>query len=354
MSAAIEAQLTLNRDGFQLEAQLTIAAAGITALFGPSGAGKTTLLRALAGLEHASGTLRVDGEIWQENDTFLPPHKRAVGYVFQESSLFDHLPVQANLEYGFKRAAGSSPLTFDAAVELLSLATLLNKYPAELSGGERKRTAIARALLRNPRVMLLDEPLASLDIHHQREVLPFLERLHKETAMPMLYVSHSPDEIARIADHLILMDAGAITASGTLNDVLTRFDLPVAHEADAGAVIETHNSGYDPTFDLSTLSFGGGELQVAGTVPDATARVRILARDVSLTLARQTDTSILNILPAVVTDIAYDKPGQVLLKLDAKGTTLLSRITQKSRAALNIESGTEVFAQIKTVALLDS
>jgi len=352
MNDVIEAKLHFTRDDFRLNAELRIETSGITALFGPSGAGKTTLLRALAGLEHTEGVLMVAGEVWQSNDVCLPTHERAIGYVFQESSLFDHLCVKGNLEYGYKRAGRHPRITVAAATELLGLDQLLAKFPAELSGGERKRVAIARALLRNPKLMLLDEPLASLDIQHQREVLPFLEKLHKEAAIPMLYVSHIPDEIARIADHLVLMDRGSIIASGPLNEILTRFDLPIAHQGDASAVIETSHVGYDSEFDLSTLSFNGGELQVAGRVDAGRTRVRILARDVSLTLARQKDTSILNILPATVVDIAYDKPGQALVKLDASGTTLLSRITCKSLHALRIAAGTQVYAQIKTVALL--
>jgi molybdate transport system ATP-binding protein len=355
MSGRISAKLALRRDDFELDMQFESKATGITALFGPSGAGKTTLLRSIAGLERATGHITVGDQVWQDASTFVPPHERSVGYVFQESSLFDHLDVRGNLEYGMRRSRqGDTPLNFDDTTNLLSLGELLDKRPAELSGGERKRVAIGRALLRNPQLMLLDEPLASLDLQHQRELLPFLERLRQDANIPMIYVSHSPEEVARLADELILVDNGRTVAAGKLNDLLTRLDLPVAHQPDSGAIIEARVEDYDEQYELSRLGFGQCSLHVAGHVadPGTPVRVRILARDVSLTLERQTDTSILNILPATVTALEADNAGQSIVQLDVSGTRLLSRITRKSAAALQLTTGAEVFAQIKTVALL--
>ena len=357
MSAALQAQLQLTRDDFELDVDFSIADSGITAIFGPSGAGKTTLLRAIAGLEKSSGKINVGTEIWQDENTCVPTHKRPLGYVFQESSLFTHLSVRGNLEYGYKRSRSDDKGTdFDTAVALLGLENLLDRRATQLSGGERKRVAIARALLSHPRLLLMDEPLASLDARHKHEMMPFLEQLHTELALPILYVSHSSDEVMRLADNLILLESGRITATGPINDVLTRFDLPLAHEYDAGAIIETTATGYDHEFDLTTLRLGDQTLLVPGQhqTGDATIRVRILARDVSLTLERQSDTSILNIVPAEVIATTADGTAGMLVQLNIAGSALLARITRKSANALALEPGKKLWAQIKTVALLDT
>jgi molybdate transport system ATP-binding protein len=356
MTAFIKAALTLERPGFELDARLNIPARGITALFGPSGAGKTTLLRALAGLEKCAGELTVDGRVWQNEQLFLPPQKRSIGYVMQESSLFDHLSVADNLVYGYRRTAPERRRFQLAEVtELLGLQSLLQRRSTELSGGERKRVAIGRALLSSPQVLLLDEPMASLDARHKQELMPFLERLHAQLKIPAVYVSHVPDEVARLADYLVLIDDGKTIAAGPTNEILTRFDLPIAHEYDASAVIETTPGDYDSEFDLTALEFAGGNLVVPGHVEQSTlpVRVRVLARDVSITLERQSGTSILNIVAASVAEISEDGVAQMLIRLDACGTPLLARITRRSAKALNITPGSTVFAQIKTVALLN-
>ena len=350
MSGVIEAQLQLDRGSFQLAVDLHIPAHGITAIFGPSGAGKTTLLRAIAGLERAHGHIRVNNKTWQDNATFMPPHQRRIGFVFQEPSLFEHLDVRGNLEYGQKR--NGQQTDFKHIVDILSLHELLAKQPAELSGGEQKRVAIGRALLRDPDFLLLDEPLASLDLQHRQEMLPYLEKVRADADIPVLYVSHSPEEVARLADHLILMEHGKVIAAGEINTVLTRLDLPIAHGPEAAAIITAQTKSYDAAFDITTLEFAGGQLQAVGKVAAGEVRVRILARDVSLTLAHQTGTSILNILPVAVTAIDEDSPGQALARLDASGSPLLSRITRKSLSSLNIEPGTQAYAQIKAIALL--
>ncbi|WP_456406082.1 molybdenum ABC transporter ATP-binding protein, partial [Thiolapillus sp.] len=261
---SIEVGLKLQQEDFSLDVDLSIPAGGISALFGPSGCGKTTLLRAIAGLERqARGTLRVNGMRWQDQGFFLPPHKRSLGYVFQEASLFPHLNVQHNLEYGLKRVAnGERKVSLDSAIELLGIGQLLDRKPHQLSGGERQRVAIARALAVSPSLLLMDEPLAALDMVRKQEILPYLESLHSRLEIPVIYVSHSPDEVARLADHLILMADGTISASGPIADMLTRVDLPLAQGNDAEALIEATVAKHDPAYELTYLDFPGGRFTV--------------------------------------------------------------------------------------------
>jgi molybdenum ABC transporter ATP-binding protein len=229
--------------GLQPEVDLELPGRGVTGLFGHSGSGKTTLLRCIAGLVRApKGRLVFRGEVWQDENTWVPTHRRSLGYVFQEASLFPHLTVMGNLRYGQKRApapvAAEDRVSLDQAIALLGIDHLLTRKPDRLSGGERQRVAIARALAVSPRVLLMDEPLAALDIARKQEILPYLERLHDELAIPVLYVSHAPDEVARLADHLVVMDGGRVLASGPLKETLARLDLPTAFSEDAGVVIE--------------------------------------------------------------------------------------------------------------------
>jgi len=361
----IEAQLHLRRDDFTLDATFCVPSHGITALFGPSGCGKTTLLRAIAGLEKAAhGRFVIGNTVWQDETHCLPTYQRELGYVFQEASLFEHLSVRQNLEYGFKRLPKEKQrFSFDQVVTLLDLAALLPRQPARLSGGERQRVAIARALLSSPQLLLMDEPLAALDQQRKQEILPFFARLHSELDIPVLYVSHAADEVARLADYLVLLDAGRVQASGPIAEMLTRADLPLAHDHDAAAIIDVTVSGYDTEFNLTQLTFPGGQLSVPhpGLSDELSlgknARLRVLARDVSLTLEQQTNTSILNIVPVTVTALneenARQSRAQLLVQIDASGVPLLARITRKSAAALALEPGKPVFAQIKAIALLD-
>jgi len=361
----IEAQLHLRRDNFTLDATFCVPSHGITALFGPSGCGKTTLLRTIAGLEkEAHGRFVIGDTVWQDETHCLPTYQRELGYVFQEASLFEHLSVRQNLEYGFKRLPQEKQrFGFDQAVTLLDLAALLPRQPARLSGGERQRVAIARALLSSPQLLLMDEPLAALDQQRKQEILPFFARLHSELDIPILYVSHAADEVARLADYLVLLDAGRVQASGPIAEMLTRADLPLAHDHDAAAIIDVTVSGHDTAFNLTQLTFPGGQLSVphpslSNELPlGKNARLRVLARDVSLTLEQQTGTSILNIVPVTVTALneenAMQSRAQLLVQIDANGVPLLARITRKSAAALALEPGKPVFAQIKAIALLD-
>ena len=285
---------------FSLEVDFEAPTVGVTALFGPSGSGKTTLLRCIAGLEQARGSLYVNGEVWQDESKFMPVHKRPLGYVFQEASLFPHLSVRANLEYGMKRIAPADrKVQLEQVVEWLGLERLIERNdPAVLSGGERQRVAIGRALLTSPRILLMDEPLSALDTASKAEILPYLESLHRELDIPVLYVSHALDEVARLADHMVLMQQGRVIASGALSQTMARLDLPLAGFDDAGAVIEAVVAEQDETYHLTRLDFAGGDLWV-GRVAQPTGtvvRARVLARDVSIALQMPQGSSITNIL----------------------------------------------------------
>ena len=360
MTDGILARFSIDYPGFSLGVDLRLPSSGVTALFGPSGSGKTTCLRAMAGLERPrGGYLSVNGEVWQDDakDIFMPTHRRPLGYVFQEASLFPHLSVRGNLEYGLKRAARvTEGDALERMADILGIAALLDRGPEKLSGGERQRVAIARALLTRPRLLLLDEPLASLDLRRRHEILPYLERLHEELEIPSIYVSHMPDEVARLADHLVLLERGSVIASGPLQETLARLDLPSTFTEDAGVFIEARIAGHDQADELTRLDFAGGTIYVPRRRPPTAAgkvRCRIEARDVSLTLHKQAGTSILNIIPAVVVDMApTEHAAQVLVRLDAAGTPLLARITQRSWNTLGLAPGSRVWAQVKTVVLI--
>ena len=352
----IEARFHFAIGDFTLDVDLNVPARGVSALSGPSGCGKTTLLRAIAGLDrHVDGFCRVGKMIWQDAGTFLPPHKRALGFVFQESSLLEHLTVRRNLEYGARRVPASErTITLDHVIEFLGIGPLLERKPGRLSGGERQRVAIGRALAGSPKVVLMAEPLAGLATASKQDVMPWLESLHDELDIPVLYVSHTNDEIARMADHLVMMEAGRIVASGPIRTMLTRLDLPAIRTGDATSIIEAVIAGHDEHYHLTRLDFAGGQLSVPGVLARIGDRVRlrIAARDVSLTLERQSGTSILNIFPATVDEISAEEQGQVTVRLLVGGVPLLSRITQKSVVDLGVKAGTPVYAQVKSVSLV--
>lgn len=356
--SGVRARFVLQRGGFTLDAAFSTAPRGVTALFGPSGSGKTTVLRCIAGLERAQGELRFNDVVWQDAQRFMAAHRRPIGYVFQEASLFPHLPVRGNLDFAWKRVAPEQRrVSFDEAVQLLGIASLLPRDPRHLSGGERQRVAIARALLTSPRLLLMDEPLSALDSRSKAEILPYLERLHDELEIPIIYVSHAPDEVARLADTLVLMEQGKVVASGAIGEMMVRLDLPLAHSDEASAVIDAMVAQHDDHYHLTTLEFEGGCMTVGrSTQPvGAQVRLRIHARDVSLALERHTDSSILNILPAHVMAIENAGPAQVLVKLctgNAGRTPLLARITRKSADALSLAVGQSLYVQIKSVALM--
>ena len=353
---SIEARFRIDRGAFCLDVDLELPGSGVTAIFGPSGCGKTTLLRAIAGLEQArGGVLRIDDRVWQDASSFVPPHRRSIGFVFQEPRLFAHLNVLGNIEYGMKRSRGEALRTsVQRAVELLGIAHLMERRPDGLSGGEQQRVAIARALAVDPAMLLLDEPLAALDDARKREILPYLESLHRNVAIPILYVSHSRQEVARLADHLVLLDEGRAVAQGPVTELFGRIDLTLANDPDAAAVIDATVAGRDARYGLTQLEFPGGRIDVAGDALQAGSRQRlqIAARDVSLTLNSPEATSILNVLPATVQALSPAGPAQVTVQLSVGSQRLLSRVTRKSVDQLGLAPGAPVYAQIKSVALL--
>jgi molybdate transport system ATP-binding protein len=357
----IEARLKIAYSGFSLDVDLHLPGRGVSALYGHSGSGKTTCLRCIAGLERAEqGFVQINDEIWQDSDNgiFVPPHKRALGYVFQEASLFPHLSVLANLQFGLKRIAKSQRrVDLAQATELLGIGHLLERHPQHLSGGERQRVGIARALLTSPKLLLMDEPLAALDSQRKSEILPYLQRLHDELDIPVLYVSHAQDEVARLADHLVLLSDGKALASGPIGETLARLDLPMAMGDDAGVIIEGQVSAYDAQYQLLSLQLPATEMNIRVTHEPMTVgqalRCKVHARDISLALHNDASSSILNRLPVtVVSEQAADNAAHVLIRLDTGGTPLLARITRYSRDHLAIHPGQQLWAQIKAVAVL--
>ena len=351
----IECKIKVQFESFMLDANFSIPDRGITVVFGPSGSGKTTLLRAIAGLEKSDdGFLKIGDSVWQKGEDFLATHKRQIGYVFQDAALFDHLDVKGNLNFVIKRAIGLKEDFIESIHNLLEIKTLLNRKTTQLSGGEKQRVAIARALLTNPKILLLDEPLSALDLKRKNEILPYLDSIHNDLEIPILYVTHSQDEMSRLADHLLLIEDGNIVGSGPVNDMLTRFDMPLSHGGDAVSIIEAEVLKRDSEFNLMHLDFLGGQFIVPdNSFPVQTkVRIRVVARDVSLTKSKQVDTSILNIFPAMVQEIVNEGEAQVMVRLQIKETILLACITRKSSYKLRLEKGSEVFVQVKSVAIL--
>ena len=351
----IECNIKIQLESFMLDANFSIPDRGITVVFGPSGSGKTTLLRAIAGLEKSDdGFLKIGDSVWQKGEDFLATHKRQIGYVFQDAALFDHLDVKGNLNFVIKRAIGLKEDFIESIHNLLEIKTLLNRKTTQLSGGERQRVAIARALLTNPKILLLDEPLSALDLKRKNEILPYLDSIHNDLEIPILYVTHSQDEMSRLADHLLLIEDGNIVGSGPVNDMLTRFDMPLSHGGDAVSIIEAEVLKRDSEFNLMHLDFLGGQFIVPdnGFPVQTKVRIRVVARDVSLTKSKQVDTSILNIFPAMVQEIVNEGEAQVMVRLQIKDTILLACITRKSSYKLRLEKGSEVFVQVKSVAIL--
>ncbi|QIL81239.1 molybdenum ABC transporter ATP-binding protein [Diaphorobacter sp. HDW4A] len=355
----LQARFQLARANFELQIDLQLPGHGVSALFGPSGCGKTTCLRAMAGLERAQGRMLVNDQVWQDDERriWLPTHQRRLGYVFQEASLFPHLTVRGNIEYGLRRTPISQQrVALEQAVELLGIAPLMERRPDTLSGGERQRVAIARALAASPQVLLMDEPLATLDAQRKSEVLPYLDRLHQSLDIPVVYVSHSPDEVARLASHLVLMEAGRVLASGPTDEIMSRLDLPLAHGDTASALVQASVIGYDSADQLLTLQSPAGLLYMPTARTHVTGdplSIRIMAREVSLSRTPLHDSSLLNSLPARITAITDESAGQVLVSMDASGVVLLARITRRSCAQLGLSVGDQVHAHIKAVLLLD-
>lgn len=358
----IEVEVQKRLGDFELAAEFSAPSAGITALFGRSGAGKTTLINALAGLIRPDrGRIAVDDEILFSAVDGIDrrPERRRLGYVFQESRLFPHYSVRGNLDYGRPRGRPRDPaLAFEAVVELLRLEALLSRRPNDLSGGEKQRVAIGRALLANPRLLLMDEPLASLDLAHRAEILPFIEELRDRLHIPIIYVSHAMEEVVRLADTLVLMSEGRVAAVGAVEDLTSRLDLrPLTERFEAGAVIRASVAGNDLVFGLTELGFAGGRLRVPhlGLPLGTPVRARIRARDVALALERPRGLSILNVFAGRVVEIAADQGPMVDVRLDIgkpdRPVALWARITRRSTHDLQLEVGKPIHALVKSVAL---
>ncbi|HET8941997.1 MAG TPA: molybdenum ABC transporter ATP-binding protein [Rudaea sp.] len=346
-------RVQLQRAQFALDVALTLPARGMSVVFGPSGSGKSTLLRAIAGLEPAAhGCVRIGDTIWQDAHMRLPPHRRDVGVVFQHAALLPHLSVRDNLRFGWRRS-GATTDVLGGWIEKLALAPLLARSPLTLSGGERQRVALGRALVCRPRWLLMDEPLSALDAQRRAEILPCLETIRREANIPVLYVTHSVDEAARLADHLVLLDAGKVRIDGPALEVLNRADLPLALRDDAAAVIEASVVASDD-HGLLTLQSPAGILYAHGRAPPPGTRVRlrVQARDVSVALSKHADTSVLNIVATTVKSIMPLSSGQLQLQLHAGNAQMLARVSQQSALRLQLREGLAVWAQIKAVALL--
>jgi molybdate transport system ATP-binding protein len=350
---------------FKLDAQFEAPMRGVTALFGPSGCGKTTILRCIAGLNRLPGRFVVGGDCWQDHATgiFREPYQRPVGYVFQEASLFAHLSVRRNLLYGYRRArkAGAAEeIRLDDVVDLLGIAPLLERATPALSGGERQRVALGRALLSQPRLLLMDEPLSALDRMTKEEIFPYFEALHASLSLPVFYVSHDIGEIERLADHMVLLDLGRVVAAGPLNELLSDSRLSIARGRDAGTVFEAQVGSFDPQDCLSALEIDGATLLVPGRVaePGARRRVRIAASDVSLAPERPSQTTIVNIIPVRVKEIEPLDSARinVLVAIGHRdsGPKLLTRITSRAQRLLGFAPGQDIYAQVKAVSLIAS
>lgn len=376
LDSIITARFKLDYGAFQLSVNLSLPNSGISVLFGHSGSGKTTLLRCIAGLQQAQdGFLEINGSVWQDSDhnIFLPTHQRSLGYVFQEANLFSHLTVRENLNFGLKRLKANplNPLSkrgaffsllgkggggdFNHIVNLLGIEHLMDRMPERLSGGEKQRVAIARALVLNPEVLLMDEPLASLDFKRKQEILPFLSRLNQELNIPVLYVTHSQQEVAQLADYLVIMAEGNVQAAGTLSETLSRLDLPLSQERDAATVWNVTVVEHEKDFHLTRVSFDGGSLSLPAITAEISTplRVQIHARDVSIVLEIPNATSILNVLPAQIVGLADGESGQCIVRLEVGSQTLLAHITRKSALVLNLKIGKVVFVQIKGTSILN-
>lgn len=350
-------QLTLNRPAFTLDLDTTLPASGFTAIYGHSGAGKTTLLRWLAGLEPtAQGELYFKGQCWQKQQQFIPSHQRQIGYVFQDARLFPHLSVLGNLSYAWRRRFNENGPSIDDVCKWLLIEDIKHQAASTLSGGQQQRVAIARALLSSPQLILMDEPLGALDQKSRQHILPLLEQLPDHYQAPILYVSHSLEEVSRLAQQIMVLEHGQLVAQGSLLTLCSRLDLSLNHEEAAASIITAVVNQHDAHYGLSELLINGKQplylTQTTSPIGEF-LRIRIPARDVSLTLDRPEHSSILNILACQVDAIEQTTASRVLIRLVVDEQYLLARLTRRSVDRLQLSVGQSVFAQIKTVALLN-
>ena len=349
---AIKLRYALNRAGFTLDVDVDLPGKGITGVFGRSGAGKTSLLRLMAGLDTAdSAFFELVDRVLDDTTSGVQvaAHDRGIGVVFQEPRLFANLSVEQNLRFGERRSARPGIVDFDELVELLGIASLLDRRTTGLSGGEAQRVAIGRALLSAPRLLLMDEPLSSLDQARRQEILPYLEALHARLPVPMLYVSHQPEEILHLADYLVVMDNGKLTSHGALSELLVQGQVPGLPEA---VVLDGVASRNDSEFGLTEVSTTAGGIWVTSVYsPGTRLRLIVRASDVSLSRSAPESSSIQNILPAAISGIHDTDKSTALVSLDANGSTLLSRVTRRAIAELSLEVGNGIFAQVKSAAV---
>ena len=353
--ATLSLHIDLRLDDFVLSVTENLQLEDVTVLFGPSGAGKTTLLRIIAGLENrAVGRIALNDAIWQDREPrqFIPPHLRSLGYVFQDGRLFPHLSVEKNLRFAERRATRSGALTLTEVITALDLTPLLQRNPTSLSAGEQQRVAIGRALLRNPALMLMDEPLSALDAKRKAEIIPYIARLPQEFGIPVLYVTHNVEEVTRLATRVILLAQGQIAAYGDAIEVLERIDLePLAGHLETGAVLEGRATAH--LNGMTTLSVAGQDLRIPGTsvAPGNILRLRVQARDVALATQPLQGLSIRNILRARILSIDLVEEIFAEVLLDVGGQHLRARITREAVDDLQLAIGQEVYALIKSVAI---
>ena len=360
---ALHVQLSMERGHFDMAIDLTLCTQGITALTGPSGSGKSTLLRYIAGLEpnFHQGSCSFNSSLWQDAETYLPAHKRHVGIVFQDTQLFEHLSVLQNLQYAAKRSH-SNILKIDEIIDAMDIGPLIHNHPITLSGGEKQRVAIARALANNPKILLLDEPLANLDITSKQAILPYLEYIHETLQLPIIYVSHTPEEIARIANQVIFLNKGKVICQGPTNSILTRTDLPFSHADTACSILEGAIVHHEENFYLSAVALKKSKALL--TLPEINKKIgeeikiKIFAKDISLCLTLPQNTSIINCIETTIVDhTPMQDPSKLLITLainqpsSTDADQILAHITTKSWSILNLEKGQRVFAQIKSVAI---
>jgi len=359
-SDALQVRLQFTRSDFALDVDLTLPGSGISVLFGPSGSGKTSVLRGVAGLERAAkGLVHIASAVWQDdqNGIFLPPWQRDLGYVFQEASLFEHLDVEKNLAFGLQRSGkpgGAQAL--QQAIELLGIGHLLRRQASQLSGGERQRVAIARALATQPRLLLLDEPLAALDLARRQEILPWLEKMRDELRIPMLYVTHAADELVRLADHLVVLEQGKVKATGAVSDVLSNIDNPAIVGDEAGVLLRGTVARRDAQWHLAEVVFEGGAVWVrdTGLATGDAVRLRVLARDVSLAIEDPQGSSIQNQMQGHIEAMVEDvHPSQALVRVRCGSVAILARVTRRALHTLGVAQGSPVWAQVKSVAVIE-
>jgi molybdate transport system ATP-binding protein len=356
MTSGLSLDVSIAFTNFRLNVALDLPVSGTTALFGPSGCGKTTLLRVIAGLErHASGTVRFGDELWQgHSKTFIPPHRRPIGYAFQDGRLFPHLSVEGNLRYAARRAGGSDASAhFDQIVAAIGLGPLLPRGVSMLSGGEKQRVAIGRALLASPKLLLMDEPLASLDDVRKAEIMPYLERLRDETNVPIVLVSHSVAEVARLADTVAVLAEGRLAAFGPTSEILGRLDvLPLEERGEGGAVIEATVEAHDERYGMTVLKARAGQIHVPrlDASPGSVVRLRIRARDVMVAVRNPEGLSALNVLEGRVAAMQTGIGHEAEVRIDCNGDTIVASITRQSLETLGLAIGQIAFAVIKTVS----